>query len=81
MNILDEIEQTVESLTERVSTWLDQQTCKHPKYRPGLVKGKPGRICSQCTLAEQVSEDAFYAQFGEKAMAEVKKRQEARKPG
>lgn len=48
-------------------------------YRPGLIKGKPGRICRDCRATEEISEDAFYAQFGEKAMAEMKKRRETRR--
>lgn len=74
MNILDELE----SLADRAFTWIDQQTCNHRIYRPGLVKGKPGRICAACAAAERISDDAFYAEFGEKAMAEVKRRQEKR---
>jgi len=74
MNILDEIE----SLADRAFTWIDQSFCSHQVYRPGLVKGNPGRICRDCIAAEEMSEDAFYAEFGEKAMAEVKRRQTSR---
>jgi hypothetical protein len=78
MNIFEQLGQKIESLVDQTVTWVNQQTCRHRTYRPALVKGNPGRICTDCKMPERISEVAFYAQFGEKTMAEVKRRQEKR---
>lgn len=74
MNILTEIDTAIDSIFSRVS----QLFCAHQTYRPALVKGKPSRICSDCKYPEEMSDDAFYAQFGERALREMKRRQAAR---
>lgn len=50
---------------ESLLTYYYQRTCPH-LFRAALVGGQPGRVCKICDLSQELSQEDFYAHFGEK---------------
>jgi hypothetical protein len=53
---------------ERVTRWYSQRTCPH-LFRAALNQGAGGRVCKLCDLAQPLSREDFYAEFGERHQA------------
>lgn len=58
----------VTAIAERVKTWYMQRTCPH-LFRAALIEKQPGRVCKICDLAQPLSREDFYAEFGERYQA------------
>lgn len=56
------------ALRDRVMIWYEQRTCPH-LFKAALIKKQPGRVCKICDLAQSLSREDFYAEFGEKYQA------------
>lgn len=53
---------------DAVRAWHEQRTCPHI-WQAALVNKHAGRVCKLCDLAQQLSREDFYAQFGERYQA------------
>jgi hypothetical protein len=56
------------SIKERVQAWYLQRTCPH-LFRAALINKQGGRVCKMCDLAQPLSREDFYAEFGERYQA------------
>lgn len=52
----------------RVRLWYLQRTCGH-LWRAALIEKQGGRVCKICDLAQPLSREDFYAEFGERYQA------------
>lgn len=53
---------------ERARTWYLQRTCAH-LWQAALIEKQGGRVCKICDLAQPLSREDFYAEFGERYQA------------
>lgn len=53
---------------DRIRTWYEQRTCPH-LFKAALIEKRPGRVCKICDLAQPLSREDFFAEFGEKYQA------------
>lgn len=56
---------TARAARERFTIWYEQRTCPH-LFKAALIGKQPGRVCKICDLAQPLSREDFYAEFGEK---------------
>lgn len=56
------------AVADRWRVWYEQRTCPH-LFRAALIDKAPGRVCKICDLAQPLSREDFYAEFGERYQA------------
>jgi len=50
-------------MIEALLLWWDRLWCKH-HWRPALSSKKPAKVCVDCMTVIQLTDEEFYAQFG-----------------
>lgn len=55
----------IRASVDRVAVWYERRTCPH-LFRAALIEKGPGRVCKICDLAQPLSREDFYAEFGER---------------
>jgi hypothetical protein len=53
---------------DRLVVWYQQRTCPH-LFKAALINKGPGRVCKICDVAQTLSREDFYAEFGERYQA------------
>lgn len=60
----------VAALWERLQTWYAQRTCPH-LFRAARINDRGGRVCKICGLSEPLSQEEYFAQFGEQGWTAI----------
>lgn len=53
---------------DALRVWYEQRTCPH-FWQAALVNKHPARVCKMCDVAQELSREDFYAEFGERYQA------------